>query len=174
VFRRDGDVWSLVFDGVEVRMPDAKGLHDLQTLLANPGAEVPASMLVTNAFVSADAEPVLDARAKEVYRRRLDDLDGELDRAAMRGDATRSESLEKERQALLDELRRAAGLGGRDRMLNSDRERLRKTVTARIRDVLRRLDDRHPGLAAHLRASVHTGAVCVYSPAVPVVWHVGS
>ena len=67
-------------------------------------------------------------------------------------------------------MRRAAGLGGRNRSLNSDRERLRKTVTARIRDTLRRLDDRHPALAAHMRESVHTGAVCVYAPTEPMTW----
>jgi hypothetical protein len=174
VFRRDRDVWTLVFDGLEARLPDAKGLRDLHTLLANPRVEVPATSLATDAFVSADTPPVLDARAKIGYRRRLDDLDRELDRAAMRGDAGRAKTLEKERQALLDELRRAVGLGGRDRGINSDRERLRKTVTARIRDTMRRLDDRHPGLAAHLRASVHTGAVCVYAPAEPMSWDLGS
>jgi hypothetical protein len=174
VFRRDRDVWTLVFDGVEARMPDAKGLRDLRTLLANPRVDVPVTSLVTDGLVSADAPPVLDVRAKEEYRRRLDELDGELDRAARRGDAGRGDMLEKERQALLDELRRAAGLGGRDRGITSDRERLRKTVTARIRDSLRRLDDRHPALAAHLRESVHTGAVCVYAPADPVAWDVGS
>jgi hypothetical protein len=174
IFRRDGDVWTLVFDGVEARLADAKGLRDLHTLLARPGIDVAASSLVTDGFVSADDAPVLDARAKEAYRRRLDDLDRELDRAGMRGDAGRAEILEKERQALLDELRRAAGLGGRDRSLNSDRERLRKAVTARIRDILRRLDGRHPALAAHLRASVHTGAMCVYAPAAPVGWDLGS
>ncbi len=78
----------------------------------------------------------------------------------------------KERQALLDEHRRATGLGG-DRHVHSVRERLRKTVTARMRDTLRRLDDRRPVLAAHLRASVHTGTVCVYAPAEPVLWDVG-
>ena len=36
VFRRNRDVWTLVFDGVEARLPDSKGLHDLRTLLANP------------------------------------------------------------------------------------------------------------------------------------------
>jgi hypothetical protein len=92
--------------------------------------------LATDAFVSADAPPVLDARAKEAYRRRLDGLDNELDGAARRGDAARARVLEEEREALLDELRRAAGLGGRTRSMPSDRERLRKTVTARIRDTL--------------------------------------
>jgi hypothetical protein len=174
VFRRERDVWTLAYDGFEARMPDAKGLRDLHTLLANPRVDVPAASLVTDGFVSADAGPVLDAPAKAAYRRRLDDLDHELDRAASRGDAGRAEALEKERQALLDELRRAAGLGGRDRSMASERERLRKTVTARIRDTLRRLDDRHPALAAHLRASVHTGAVCVYAPPAPVRWDLGS
>ena len=98
-------------------MPDAKGLRDLHTLLANPWTDVPAASLVTDAFVSADLTPVLDAGAKAAYRRRLDELDRDLDRAAVRGDDTRAETLEKERQALLDELRRAAGLGGRDRKL---------------------------------------------------------
>jgi hypothetical protein len=91
-----------------------------------------------------------------------------------RRDARRAESLEKERQALLDELRQAAGLGGRDRGLNDQRERLRKTVIARIRDSLRRLDDRHPPLAAQLRASVRTGAVCVYAPVESVSWDLGA
>ncbi|HKE73138.1 MAG TPA: hypothetical protein VKB57_05965, partial [Acidimicrobiales bacterium] len=141
--------------------------------LAHPHVEIPATKLATDVFVSADAPPVLDARAKEDYRRRLDALAHDLDRADRHGDAERAETLEKERQALLDELRRAAGLGGRDRSMDSDRERLRKTVTARIRDTLRRLDDRHPALAAHLRASVRTGTACVYAPAEPVSWDLG-
>ena len=135
--------------------------------------DIPAASLATDGVVSAGTTPMLDARAKDAYRRRLDQLDIELDRASMRGDAARAENLENERQALLDELRRAVGLGGRDRGINDERKRLRKTVTARIRDTLRRLDDRHPALAAHLRASVHTGALCAYDPAESVSWDLG-
>jgi hypothetical protein len=173
-FRRDRDIWTLGFDGVEVQVPDAKGLRDLYTLLANPGVGIPASQLATEAFVSSDSQPVLDPRAKEAYRRRLDEFDRELDRAARRGDAAKAATLESEREALIDELRRASGLGGRDRTINSDRERLRKTVTARIRDTLRRLDDRHPSLAAHLHASVRTGATCSYAPTEPTRWDLES
>lgn len=43
-------------------------------------------------------------------------------------------------------------------------------MTARIRDTLRKLDERHPALAAHLRASVSTGATCRYAPPAPVAW----
>jgi hypothetical protein len=173
VFRRDHDVWTLVYDGVAAQMPDTKGLRDLRTLLAHPGVEIPATQLATDAFVTADATPVLDAQAKTQYRRRLHDLDAQLDRAGWRGDAQRGADLEHERQALLAELRRASGLGGRDRTTNDNRERLRKTVTARIRDTLRRLDDRHPTLVAHLRTSVHTGTVCTYTPSEPIRWDLG-
>jgi hypothetical protein len=43
-------------------------------------------------------------------------------------------------------------------------------VTARIRDCLRRLDDRHPELAHHLRDTVSTGATCRYQPPADIPW----
>jgi hypothetical protein len=171
VFRLDHDVWTLGWEGFEVRMTDTKGLRDLQTLVAHPGVEISAVDLATGgAAVAASAPPLLDATAKASYRRRLDELDDAIDHAMLRHRDERARELETERDALLDELRRATGLGGRDRRLGDEAEKMRKTVTARIRDSLRRLDERHPGLAAHLRASVRTGAHCSYAPAEPVSW----
>jgi hypothetical protein len=43
-------------------------------------------------------------------------------------------------------------------------------VTARIRDALRKLDERHPELAAHLRETVSTGATCSYTPTTQLTW----
>jgi hypothetical protein len=37
--------------------------------------------------------------------------------------------------------------------------------------LLRRLDERHPELAAHLHGAVSTGAACRYAPGHPVAWH---
>ncbi|RQX28948.1 hypothetical protein DLJ57_22255, partial [Micromonospora chalcea] len=71
---------------------------------------------------------------------------------------------------LLDQLRTAAGLAGRSRRLGDQAERARKAVTGRIRDTLRRIDQRHPALAAHLRESVTTGGACRYLPPEPVSW----
>ena len=171
VFRLDHDVWTLGWDGAQVRVPDAKGLRDLHTLVANPGAEITATDLATGGVAATtSAAPMLDQRAKDDYRHRLDELDDAIDRAMLRHRDQQAAELEAERKALLDELRRAAGLGGRDRRLNDETEKMRKTVTARIRDTLRKLDDRHPALAAHLRASVRTGAHCCYAPAEPVTW----
>ena len=46
VLRRDGPVWTACFRGTCVHLPDAKGLHDLATLLASPGVEVHALSLI--------------------------------------------------------------------------------------------------------------------------------
>ncbi|MGK5533196.1 ATPase, partial [Streptomyces sp. URMC 129] len=164
-FRFDGTVWTLGYAGRTVHMPDAKGLRDLHLLLGNAGADIPAVRLLSPEGVQRlGGDPVLDDEAKSRYRKHLEMLDAEIDRAAETGDDERAAELDRERAALLDELRAAAGLGGRGRRLGDEAERARKTVTARIRDTLRRLDRRHPELAAHLRATVTTGAMCAYRP----------
>ncbi|SDJ36015.1 ATP-binding protein [Nonomuraea jiangxiensis] len=176
-FRRDGAVWSLAFAGRLVHMPDAKGLRDLHILLSRPGGDVSAVSLLApeggEVVVAArrmGGDDVLDEEAKSRYRRRLARLDEEIDRAAELGDDRRAAEFDRERAALLEELRAAAGLGGRTRRLGDEAERARKTVTARIRDVLRKLDSTHPELAAHLRATVSTGATCRYQPDTPITW----
>ncbi|MFB4315295.1 AAA family ATPase [Actinomadura sp. 21ATH] len=178
VFRFDGEVWTLAYAGRTIHMPDAKGLRDLRELLANPGAPIPATALLTpdGALAAAagrlGSDPVLDEEAKARYKERLRLLDEEIDRAEAAGDDGRAARYDRERAALLDELRAAAGLAGRDRRLGDEAERARKTVTARIRDTLRKLDDRHPDLAGHLRATVSTGTTCVYTPEDPAQsWH---
>lgn len=176
-FRHDGAVWQLTFGGRTVHLPDAKGLRDLHLLLANPGEAVPAVRLLSPeggaAVVAAHTmggDDVLDEQARAAYQRRLGTLDDEIDRAVLLGDEDRAAQLDREREALLGELRAAAGLAGRSRRLGDNAERARKTVTARIRDTLRRLDVRHPELASHLRATVSTGARCCYQPPDATRW----
>ncbi len=177
LFRRDGSVWSVSFAGRSVHVPDAKGLRDLHALLYRPGTDIPAVVLLDpeggELVVAArrlGGDAVLDDEAKTRYKRRLTELDGEIDLAADRGEDRRAAALDQEREALLDELRAAAGLGGRTRRLGDEAERARKTVTARIRDTLRKLDEQHPELAAHLRAAVATGSTCRYEPDASISW----
>jgi hypothetical protein len=180
VFRRDGDVWTLAFGGRTTALKDAKGLRDLAVLLAAPGREVAAADLAAGAdgsqaaaAISAlGADPVLDDRARAAYRTRLAGLDDELATADAHHDLERSARLAAERDALIDELARATGLGGRRRRLGDAAERARTTVTARIRDAIRRIEQAHPELGAHLRASIVTGAHCAYRPAETMRWAV--
>ncbi|RSN62609.1 ATPase [Amycolatopsis sp. WAC 04182] len=176
-FRRDDAVWTLHFDGVTAHLPDSKGLRDLHFLLGRPGSEVAAVRLldpeggeVVVAAKSLGGDAVLDDEAKARYRARLDELDELIDTATEMGQDARAAALDHERDALLAELRSAAGLGGRTRRLGDEAERARKTVTARIRDTLRKLDEQHPALAAHLRAAVTTGSSCRYAPEDKVPW----
>ncbi len=127
---------------------------------------------VADQVVPTGADPVLDARARAEYRTHLDRLAEEAERAEVAGDAARSAALAEERAAVLGALAAAAGLGGRARRLGADAERARKTVGARVRDSLGRIERVHPGLAAHLRSSVRLGTTCCYQPAEPVTWRV--
>ncbi|MCP3819404.1 AAA family ATPase [Streptomyces sp. A3M-1-3] len=176
-FRFDGSVWNLTYAGRTAHVPDAKGLRDLRFLLGRPGSDIPAVHLLApeggDAVVAARSmggDAVLDEEAKSRYKRRLELLDREIDRAASLDDTRRAAEYDREREVLLTELRTAAGLGGRSRRLGDEAERARKTVTARIRDTLRKLDSRHPELAAHLRSTVSTGATCTYRPDHAVAW----
>ncbi|WP_255632338.1 AAA family ATPase [Amycolatopsis sp. TNS106] len=177
VFRFDGDVWTIGFDGRSVTLPDAKGLRDLHYLLRHPGSDVPAVRLLNPAggeLVTAarglGGDPVLDEQSKTRFRERLRLLDDELERATELENDVLAASLDREREALLDQLRRATGLHGRTRRLGDEAERARKAVTGRIRDSLRRLGERHPAAAEFLRASVHTGANCGYRPGREIAW----
>ena len=54
--------------------------------------------------------------------------------------------------------------------LGDETERARKTVSARVRDAVAKLDRVHPELAAHLRDALQMGTVCCYRPAEPTSW----
>lgn len=176
-FALEGDVWALEFAGATVHMADAKGLRDLHQLICSVGQEVPAVALLdpdsrseAAAAARLGADPILDRQAVEAYRRRITTLDGALDEALERGDDVRAQHLDAERAALIDQLRASTGLGGRPRTLGPDGERARKAVSARVRDTLRRLDERHPPLAEHLRPAVSLGVTCTYQPPSPTKW----
>lgn len=114
---------------------------------------------------------MLDASARTAYRRRLAELDEDLDAARSDNDQGRVRQLDDERSALISELNRAAGLGGRARALGSSTtERARKAVTARLRDAIGRICAVLPELGTHLDRSVVTGTSCRYEPAQQVTW----
>jgi hypothetical protein len=177
-FARDGGLWTLTYAGATVRMRHAKGLGDLAVLLGRPGQPVGAADLIAAsdadgqalASLRLGADDVLDATARQQIRTRLDDLAEEIAGAEDWGDPERASRARAERDALLHELSAAAGLAGRPRLLGDQGERARKTVTARIRDVITRIDRVHPALGSHLRATITTGTSCTYSPPAPVTW----
>jgi hypothetical protein len=179
-FARDGGLWTLTYAGATVRMRHAKGLSDLAVLLGRPGQPVAAADLIgasgadgqALAGLRLGADEVLDATARQQIKTRLGNLAEEIAEAEDWADPERAARARAERDALLHELSAAAGLAGRPRLLGDQGERARKTVTARIRDVIARIDRVHPALGSHLRATITTGTSCTYSPPAPVTWDV--
>jgi hypothetical protein len=175
--RRDGDVWRVAFGGRETIVKHTKGIADLAVLLTRPGQEVHVSELeslpapVARAARTANRDEALDRRAIAEYRSRLQELDRDIDEADAANDSARAERARIERDFLVEELSSSVGLGGRSRTTGPDPvERLRKAVTARVRDAIRRIEAVHPPLGRHLTNSVRTGTFCSYLPEQPVIW----
>src|SRR5437660_11713994 len=76
-----------------------------------------------------DAGPLLDAKAKADYRRRLRELGEELEEAGRLNDLGRKERLGEEIEVVTAELAAAIGRGGRDRKVGSHLERARWLVS---------------------------------------------
>lgn len=119
-----------------------------------------------------DAGKMLDERAKASYKRRLGELHTELEEARALSDEVRVAKAEDEIDALTTELKRAVGLGGRDRRAASASERARLNATRAIKAAIERISEKHPSLASHLGATIRTGTFCSYhpDPRVPVSW----
>jgi pimeloyl-ACP methyl ester carboxylesterase/class 3 adenylate cyclase len=187
VLRCDGEYWTIAYDGQVATVRDTKGLRDVARLLAVPQQELhvldlaaerdPEGVLAARARPDDGLaverrryEPVIDEAARADYRRRLAELDEEIDDADARGDGDGSAKAKAERDALVDELTRAYGLGGTIRRSPDHVERARKAVTRRIRATVSRIERVHPTLGRHLRAFVHTGVFCSYQPERHAVW----
>ena len=93
-----------------------------------------------------------------------------MDDAAVQGDAKRQAQRSAERDALIAELKRATGLGGRTRRSGSPAEKARLNVTRTIRHAISELSTKAPDLAAHLDESIVTGVSCCYEPLTNIVW----
>ncbi|MFY1671901.1 hypothetical protein ACN27G_18305 [Plantactinospora sp. WMMB334] len=139
---RDGGEWRLDAESETVRLPDVRGVRYLRTLLAAPGQEIPALDFVAGGAglrVPAGA-PMLDETARPAYRQRLAALDA-ADRA---GDVERAAATEAERVALVAELRRATGLGGRPRTQSGESERARVNATRALWGTVGRVESAAP------------------------------
>jgi tetratricopeptide (TPR) repeat protein len=178
LFRNEGEYWTIVFADVTARVRDVKGLRYLQELLRVPQRDLHVlDLAAVNSLPPAtsrsreglragagDAGALVDARARDDYRRRIAELHGEIEEAEGHGDLGRAEAARSELDQLTQHLAAAFGVGGRERKVADLTERTRLNVTRAIRAAIGRIAIAHPELARHLESTVVTGRLCRYQP----------
>ena len=194
-FRREGEYWEVRYSGESARLRDTKGLRYVATLLSAPRREIhvlelaravearivastglhAAALAAGDLHVSGlDAGDVLiDSQAREAYRRRLTELEEDLQEARDWNDPERAARAQEEIDALTAELASAAGLGGRNRSASTAAERARISVTKAIKGANKTVSRECPALGAHLASSIQTGRFCSYAPPgeAPPAWY---
>ena len=144
----------------------------LATLLRHPHEDVRAALL-TGAVEEQGAQPVLDERAREAYRRQVAELRREIDEADAYADIERAAARRAEFDALLEELTRVVRPGGRSRAFTGADERARTSVQKALRRAIAAIGAGAPKLADALTRSIQTGSVCRFVPVdLPECWHV--
>ena len=173
--RRDGSWWSAACGETTARLRNTKGLAYLAELVAHPATERHVIDLVDLVEgVSPDtgidrrrlgeAGPLLDARSRDAYRRRVGQLKDEVEDALAVEDDDRAASAQSELDALVAELARAFGLGGRERKASSVAEKARVNVTRAIRTAIATVSDVLPAAGGVLDRRVRTGLFCAHEP----------
>jgi hypothetical protein len=165
--RRVGRTWRIDAPQGSGEVAHSIGLEQLARILAAAPGEVEATALVggdATPVVERDLGPALDATAKRAYRQRLAELQAEVDEADDHHDPERAARARLEVEALMTELRRAVGLGGRDRPTASTAEKARINVARSVRRAIATIGAALPALGAHLDVSIVTGRYCRYAP----------
>ena len=191
--RREGEYWTIAYEGTLLRLRDGKGLDYLGCLLRHPRREFHVADLVQMGRRDYEGDPpevvpnpqrkhpgavtpdahagdVLDARARAEYKERVTDLLAELEEATASGDLGRASRARQEIELISEQLAAAYGLHGRPRRAADPIERLRKAVGNRIKATLAKIREQHASLALHLANTIRTGVFCSYTPDRPILW----
>ena len=160
-------VWFVGRGSEESAIPARRGLEHLHALLTRPGTEVAALRLAGGAETveQAGLGEVVDAQALTAYRRRLAEIDTELDEADASGDAAaRREARRPNARRCWRRCRPPPGSAAARALAGSGAERARVTVRKAIATALDTIHSADPVVARHLTTHVRTGLRCSYQP----------
>jgi len=176
VLKREGQYWTVVYEGITARLRDSRGLQYIAFLLQHPGQEFHVLDLVAgetsprSRAASGDTGPMLDPQARREYKRRLAELREELEEAERHNDSGRALRRREEIDAITEQLAAALGAGGRSRRAGSAAERARVNVRNSITNAIKNIRQYNKPLWRHLTGSIKTGTVCLYWPERPAQW----
>ncbi len=173
LFRKTGEVWTLIFEGKTVLVKHTKGLTYIVQLLQNPRREFFAADLfaaaagTSEAIGVSSAGEILDSDAIAGYRSHTKDLQDQLAEAIRNNDQGRKEALQDEIEQVTDQILAAKGFGGRSRDFSDDRERFRKSVSIAIDRSIETIREHAAALADHLDRYISKGQFLSYAGDIP-------
>ena len=199
IFSKQEDFWNIAFEGKSILLKDSKGLNYIAYLIHNPGERIHVSALqaavegtpiapaaktyskmtgeqleeydLSISYGLGDAGVTLDPQAISQYKEHHQSLMEELEEAKEFGDSEKATQLEEQVEMIRDQLVSASGLGGKTRKGSDSKEKIRKAVTNRIKDSLKKIQKEHRSLGLHLSKSIETGNFCSYNPDKSIPWN---
>ena len=174
LFRREQDTWLLSFAGKEVHIHHLVGLGYLADVLRSPRREIEALVLVGSQpeNLAVDVGPgieLADDKAIRDARNLLKERQAVL--AGLRpNDWAKRGQLEEEIGKIESYLGQTKTVRGTARKAGGQAEKARKAVGGAISGALRKIHQRHPELAQHLRDSIRKGKTVAYLPQTTVDW----
>lgn len=168
-FRVVGKTREIQFKGKRISLPETIGLWYLAEFLSHPYKTLDPVELeqartgLAVRSVNSGTGQRLDEAAKRDYERKLAELSEDIVEAEQFNDGGRLEKLQKEFEAITDELTKSTGKSGKSR-ITTDASKSRRNVRQQMqRDITKKIVLQHPDLADHLLKAFKLDWMC-YQP----------
>jgi hypothetical protein len=177
-FEKTGTVWHLQFGNKKTEIADTlAGLKCIAKLLEKPHSAIPALALeghVEGALPPQQGDaPILSDHAKADYKRRLAEIEDAMKEVAEFEDCSEYLKLQQEKEAIMAEIKAAAGRAGKDRYLAAGNEarkaaeRVRKAIAVALGKLISK-DSEMVALADHIKTHIRKeGTDFAYRPPHP-------
>jgi len=177
IFRKNGTVFYIEGFGERGAVHDLKGFRQIFRLIQTPGRSVLMLELVEagdDERIAADQrskQPLLDSEGNTKIYKKIQSEKADLEKYKRNNDNAQAQLCEEQIEKLAEYLRKATGLGGRDRNLNANHNRLRPKISGTLSTAYKKLYNADPSmkkLAEHFESSIFadgTGTSFIYQPA---------
>jgi len=115
-------------------------------------------------------DDILDIKAINSYKKRLSEIEVEIDEACRNNDIEKVSQLEKEKKQIKEELSQSLDKRGRSRKFTNEEERARQAISKAINRSLDKIKENHKELSKHLSNSLRLGRYNSYSPQQSTYW----
>ena len=175
IFRPDGERWLIRFKGKQRSLNKCKGLEYIHILIKNKGKEYSVQDLLSEHSkrpIKFDgADDLYDEQALAEYKKKVKELDNDIEKAKKDGDSSNAERLEMERSEIINLLSQT---WHKDiKKLNLESERFRKSIGRAITRAINKTQKQLPELGKHLKDSIpshYSGVSLSYHPSEEIEW----